>query len=177
MRGTRVNIILNPEMIREETGFTGGVEYEYPHFQGGVIDNLEATDEEIEYEIYVGRIQDFNQRGSNWRFNTVDSLDIHFGEYRPLRGSSYIELPPFIAAKKAVINLKKKDQESFKWCVWRFFHLHEDHPERISTKIKEQSEKFNSSGISFPVELSDISRFEKQNTDIAVNFLGFIHSE
>ena len=47
-RQTKVNIILNLEMIREETGFTGDVEYKYPHFQSGIIENLEATDEEIE---------------------------------------------------------------------------------------------------------------------------------
>ena len=57
------------------------------------------------------------------------------------------------------------------------------HPERITNKLKEQSEKFDWSGISFPVELSDISKFEKQNSDISVNVLGFekknifIHSE
>ena len=47
-RQKKVNIILNPEMIREETEFTSGVEYDYPHFQGGVIDNLAATDAERE---------------------------------------------------------------------------------------------------------------------------------
>ena len=31
-RQTRVNIILNPEMVREESFFTGDDEYEYPHF-------------------------------------------------------------------------------------------------------------------------------------------------
>ena len=100
-------------------------------------------------------------------------IHIHVGEYRPLRGTSYIKLPPFIALKKAVIDLKNKDQECFKWCVSRFFNLHENHPERISTKLQKQSEKFNWSGISFPVELSDISKFEKQNADIAVHVYGF----
>ena len=53
-------------MIREETEFTSDVEYDYPHFQGGVIDNLAATDEEREYDIanetIQERIQNYNQR-------------------------------------------------------------------------------------------------------------------
>ena len=44
-RQTRVSIILNPEIIREETEFTTDIEYDYRYFQGGVIDNLAATDE------------------------------------------------------------------------------------------------------------------------------------
>ena len=55
-RGTKVNIILNPEMIREESEFTDNVQYAYPHFQSGVIINLEATDEEREYDIAEDRI-------------------------------------------------------------------------------------------------------------------------
>ena len=91
-RQTRVSIILNPKMIRGETEFTTDIEYDYLYFQGGVIDNLAATDEKREYNIanetIQERLQNYNQRGSNWRFNRVDFLDIYIGEYKPLRGSS-----------------------------------------------------------------------------------------
>ena len=52
----------------------------------------------------------FQRQGSNWRFHSVLSLDLHTVKYAPLGGSSYITLPKFLAAKK-VINLKNKDDE------------------------------------------------------------------
>ena len=47
------------------------------------------------------------------------SLDVHFTKYRPLNGSSYIELPKFIESKKAVVNIKHADDQCFKWCITR----------------------------------------------------------
>ena len=52
--------------------------------------------------------------GSNWRFRSVLGLDIHTVKYEPLGSSSYIPLPKFLAAKKAIINLKNEDDECFK---------------------------------------------------------------
>ena len=40
-------------------------------------------------------------------------------EYVPLDGSSYIPLPKFLAAKKAIINLKNEDDECLKWATTR----------------------------------------------------------
>ena len=65
------------------------------------------------------RIPDLNQRGSYWKFQRATSLEIHLAEYRPLNGSSSIELPEFIKSKKAVINMESAGEECFKWSVTR----------------------------------------------------------
>ena len=59
----------------------------------------------------------FQRQGSNLRFRSVLSLDLHTVKYEPLGGSSYIPLPAFLAAKKAIINLKNEDDECFKWPI------------------------------------------------------------
>ena len=42
-------------------------------------------------------------------------------------------------------------------------------PQRLTQRMRENSKKFNCSGIEFPVSLKDISKFEKQNDiDICV---------
>ena len=56
------------------------------------------------------RIQTLNQRGNNWIFQRVISLDTHFAGNRPLSGSSYIKLPEFVVIKKAVMNMENKDE-------------------------------------------------------------------
>ena len=53
----------------------------------------------------------FQRQGSNWRFHSVLSMDLHTVTFEPLGGSSYIPLPNFLAAKKAIINLKNEDDE------------------------------------------------------------------
>ena len=41
------------------------------------------------------------------------SLDIHHAEFRPLNGSSYIELPESIKSKTAIVNIKSADNQLF----------------------------------------------------------------
>ena len=48
----------------------------------------------------------FQWQGINWRFRSVLSLDRHAVKYESLGGTYDIPLPDFLAAKKAIINLK-----------------------------------------------------------------------
>ena len=70
-------------------------------------------------ETVLESLAKFQSQGSNWRFRSVLSLDFHTVNYEPLGGSSYIPLPAFLAPQKAIINLKKKDEECFKWAITR----------------------------------------------------------
>ena len=173
-RQTRVMLMLNSEMVRQEL-FSEESEILEAHFQTEVIENLEATDESEVFDVMVNtieeRIQNFNQRGSNWRFQRVLSLDVQLSDYIPLRGSSYIALPRFITNKKAVINIQNRDNECFKWSILRHLHPTENHPEGVSS-LREFENDLNFRGIQFPMKLTDIPRFEKQNQGISVNVFG-----
>ena len=92
------------------------------------------------------------------------SLDLHTVKYVPLGSSSYIPLPKFLAAKKAIINLKNEDDECFKWVITRALNPLEKNSERIDKKLRVKSEVLNWDGLKFPVNLSDIDKFENQNS-------------
>ena len=83
--------------------------------------NLESTNSNelfsIMKETVLETLAKFQRQGSNWRFHSVLSLDLYTVKYEPLGGSSYIPLPAFLAAKKAIINLKNEDDECFKWAI------------------------------------------------------------
>ena len=64
------------------------------------------------------------------------SLDLHIVKYEPLGGFSYIPLPGFITAKKAMINLKNEDDECFKWAITRALNPVENHHERIDKNLE-----------------------------------------
>ena len=88
-------------------------------------------------------------------------------------GSSYISLPTELSKKKAIINLKNEiDRKCFMWSVTRALNMVDDHPERIDTKLIKAIETFNWNGVAFPVDLSQIDRFEKQNPTISINVFG-----
>ena len=45
--------------------------------------------------------------------------------------------------------------------------------ERIDKKLREKSEVLNLNGLKFPVNLSDINKFENYNSSISVNVFGY----
>lgn len=109
---------------------------------------------------------------SRFAIDRILHLDVDFHKLQLTRGSSYIELPTWIFEKKAIINPKNEDEECFKWSVIAALH-HEEigaHTERIS-KLREFENRYNWQGIEFPTTIKSISKFEKNNPDIAVNVL------
>ena len=87
-------------------------------FQSKTEVNLESTDSNELFskmkQTVLESLAKFQRQGSNWRFHSVLSLDLHTLKYEPLGGSSYIPLPKFLAAKKGIINLKNENDECFK---------------------------------------------------------------
>ena len=175
-RQTRVRMILTCEMTRKEL-FSESTQILNAFFNSETVENLEGTDESAVYDRFIQtieeRIQNFNQRGSNWRFQRVLSLDAHFTDFQPLRGSTFLPLPSKISTKKAVINMKNNDDQCFKWSVTRALNPVDVHPERITKELKDQSERLEWSGLKFPVDLKQIIIFEKLNPQISINVFGF----
>ena len=101
------------------------------------------------------------------------SLDLQTVKYVPLGGSSYISHSKFLAAKKAIVNLKNEDDECFKWAVTRALNPVEKNSERIDKKLREKSEVLNWDGLKSQVNLSDINKFENHNSSISVNVFGY----
>ena len=124
-------------------------------------------------ETVLESLAKFQRQESNWRFYSVLSVDLHTVKYVPLGGSSYISLFKFLAAKKAIINLKNEDDECFKWVITRALNLVEKNSKRIEKKLREKSEVLNWDGLKFPVNLSDINKFENHNYSISVDVFGY----
>ena len=100
-------------------------------------------------------------------------LYINFDKLALTRVSSYIQVPEWIAKKKAVLNPQNRDdQECFKGLVIASLHHEEidSNPERI-TKLQRYENQCNWGSLKFPVAINKIDKFEKNNPDIAVNVL------
>ena len=90
---------------------------------------------------------------------------IHTVEFNPNKGSSYILLPDWISNKKAIVNIKNKDEKFFIWCILRYLYPRERDDNQLKD-LKKYEFSLNTKGISFPINLNDISKFEKLNPSI-----------
>ena len=111
--------------------------------------------------------------GSGWVIDSINNHYINVTTYKPLHGSSYIELPTELRnPKKGLINIKNKDDECFRWCHIRHLNPQTEHPERIKKCDKRSTEGLNYEGIEFPVSQKHYNKVEKQNS-IRINVLGY----
>ena len=139
---------------------------------------LESTDVEEVYNEMVDEIEESIQKvkyaeGSGWRFSKIINLTLHTAKWDPLNAGSYMDLPPFLKDKKALINMQNEDDECFKWCVLRALYPKDNHPERIDKNLKSKQDTLNMEGIRYPVNFRDIDRFESQNPNISISVLGY----
>ena len=114
----------------------------------------------------------FQREGSGWRLYSIKGLNVVSIKFDPLSGSRHSKVPSFIAKKKAIVNMKNDDNQCFKWAVTRALNPTDNHPERVTEELKDQAEKLNWSGITFPVKVEDIHIWEKNN-DKLVNVFGY----
>ena len=128
---------------------------------------------DIEPELNMSRQEILNvidkwvSEGSGWVIDRIDSHYINVTTYKPLHGSSYIELPTELRnPKKGLININNKDDECFRWCP------QEKDPQRIRKEDKKMINKLNYEGIEFSVFQKHYNKVEKQNT-IRINVFGY----
>ena len=140
---------------------------------------LEGTDISELYNEMVDEIEEEYQKvneseGSGWVLVGVISLVLHTTRWEPIYGSSYIPLDPYLANKKAIINMKNEDDDKcFMWCVLRALYPKNDHPERIDKDLKSKQDIINMKDIHYPVSLKAIDHFEHLNPNISISVLGY----
>ena len=61
------------------------------------------------------------------------------------------------------------NDDRFKWAITRALNPVEKHSECIDKRRREASQVLNWEGLKFPVNLSDINKFENHNSSISVN--------
>ena len=181
-RNIKAILYLNCVMKRKDSqGFTAIKRFAF-HSKGQKL-ILESTDI---YEIYQEMIDEIeeeiqkveNAEGSGWVFVEIENLTLHTSIWDPLKASSYIKLPKELKNKKAIINMKNKDNKCFMWCVLRALNPSKDkHPSRIDEDLKSKEHTLNMDGIAYPVDFRGIDRFEKQNPEISISVLGYNEDE
>ena len=117
-------------------------------------------------------ISQWVSEGSGWTVESIESHHLNIANYSPLKGSSYIDLPPEIKNPKSLINIKNEDNECFRWCHIRHLNPQNKNPQRIKKIDKNLIKQLDYSNIEFPVTVKQINKIEKQN-NIRINLFGY----
>ena len=181
-RRTKVNLDAHILMhkIDAQTGDT--LEEKPSELKSGyqVLDQLTPVDEIFDQAVtkMEESLATYLRDGSGWSLSKVVSLVVTFLEYRPFRGSSFIKLPKGVRNNKGVLNVKNKDDQSFRWAVT--MSLNPDlcdgkDPGRVTKKIQEASGEYDFTDIEFPTPVCEATmrKFETNNPGIMVSLLGY----
>ena len=173
-KGIKFYITLKVKMKKEKED---GTIYAEPYFSSSTmtVTNKDQILEKIVVaeEVISTRIGEWLSEGSGWIVEEILNHYINVASYIPLRGNSYIPLPEELRnSKKGLINLKNEDNKCFLWCHIRHLNPAKKDPQRIKLTDREFSKKLPYSGVSFPVQIKDIGKIEKQNS-VTINIFGY----
>ena len=131
----------------------------------------------MEFDSFVetmkGEIEAWSARGSGWVFDRIMVAYVNVARYQPLRGGTYLELPQKLKNKKAVINVRNRDEECLKWALRAalFPVPHGKNPQRPGSYPVANG--INCKGIDFPTPVKQIDKLEAQNRNLAINVFGW----
>ena len=112
------------------------------------------------------------ERGSGWVVKGTSAAYLRISRFEPLRGGSYMPLPKFIQSKKAVVNIKNKDDRCLRWVMKAAKFPVKQNAERPSKYPKDTDNGFDFTGISFLTPLTEIPKVEAQN-NARINVFGY----
>ena len=172
-KNIKVRFVLVCIMEKKETSVDGKLTFniqDKAYFHSKLHINLEATNEKTllarVIHTILENINTYQQNGSGWYFKEIVNLEIHTVDYRPMKGGSYIPLPDWIMRKKAIVSLRNKDNKCFIWSILRYLHPREKNDSRLTDLYQYEHELNIPRGITFPVKVKDITKFESLNPDI-----------
>ena len=160
-----LEVTFEKDTIDSKTGKRASI-YKTAFFNGKAKTITKPND--IEPELNKSRQEILNvinkwvSEGSGWVIDRIDSHYINVTLYKPLNGSSYLELPTELGnSKKGLINMKNEDEECFRWCHIRHLNPKTKYPERIKKEDKKMINELNYDGIDLPLSQKHYNKVEK----------------
>ena len=150
-----LEITFEKETIDSKTGERVSI-YKTAFFNGKA--NAITKTNDIKSELSMSRQEILNvidkwiSEGLGWVIDRIHNHCINVTTYKPLNGSSYIELPMKLRnPRKGLINIKNKDNKCFRWCHIGHLNQQKKDPQRIKKGDKQFIGGLDYKGIEFPV--------------------------
>ena len=161
----------------ERNGETQEMSHYFKEDQPHVFTRNDKEQIEQKYEEFMerikGEIENWSLQGSGWEIESIELAYVNVAKYQPLRGGTYLRLPAELAKKKAIINVKNKDNECLKWAIRAALFPPKDGKNPQRPNKYPQNDGINYEGIDFPTPVKQIDKLEKQNPNLAINVFGW----
>ena len=118
----------------------------------------------------------FIRDASGLRFNGIHGVAAYFAKHTPLAGSAYVELPPFLGSKKAIVNVKNTDNRCFGYALLSALHPQALHVDRASKYDPLFHQHENIASLNYPVMIEDLPEVER-TLQIPINVYSFFDDE
>ena len=177
LKSVKVSFGLQVEFSIERDGGTQYMERYFRENEPHVFNRNDEDQIKTEFDGFVerikGEIESWSERGSGWVLERIMTAYVNVARYQPLRGGTYLPLPVNLAKKKAIINVKNRDNECLKWALRAALFPPKDgnHAERPSKYPVKDG--INYEGIDFPTKGKQIDKLEAQNKNLAINVFGW----
>ena len=136
--------------------------------------NFTSEDYETVKENLLEQVATYQELGSGWTFNRVESYDIDIATFNRINGKSYVELPKVLRDQKAYKNIKNFDNLCFPKSITEAIFPRRKNGERDNDELKRNMNKLNWEGIEFPADPVKASKkFEMNNPGYAINVYGY----
>jgi hypothetical protein len=123
-------------------------------------------------------LDEFLRNGSGWRFNRALAFDIEVARVRPITGGNNTNLNLKNFRQKIFLyNPCNKDEKCFLYCIAHYLYQDKltetEKKKREEKKYKKFIKRFDIANISFPISISGIKKFLKQNQhlNLKINIL------
>ena len=139
------------------------------------MNNFDDIYQNIEEE-FLAWVDKFQDNGSGFVFEEIIKTNIRLSRTNFLRASSYF--PHDLGRRTCILNIQNNDQKCFTWSILAKIYppQQSNHTTRVSNYTPYEYQ-LNMNNIEYPVKITDISKFEKQNPQIAINVFALEKSD
>ena len=177
LKSVKVSFGLQVEFSIERDGETQYMEHYFRENEPHVFNRNEEDQIKKEFDRFVerikGEIESWSERGSGWVLERIMVAYVNVVRYQPLRGGTYLPLPTNLAKKKAIINVKNRDNECLKWSLRAALFPPKDGKDPQRPNKYPVNDGINYEGIDFPTPVKHIDKLEAKNKNLAINVFGW----
>ena len=177
LNSVKVSFGLQVKFSIERNGETQHMEHYFKEKEPHVFNRHDEELMEQKYEEFIertkGEIENWSEKGSGWEVERIETAYVNVACYQPPRGGTYLPVPANLAKKKAIINVKNRDNKCLKWALRAalFPAPNGKNPNRPSSSPV--NDGVNYGGIDFPTPVKQIDKLKTQKKNLAINVFGW----
>ena len=173
LNSVKVSFGLQVKFSIEKNGETQHMKHYFKEEEPHVFNRHDKELIEQKYDEFIerikGEIENWSVKGSGWEVERIETAYENVARYQPLRGGTYLPLPANLAKKKAIINVKNRDNECLKWALRAALFPPQDGKDPQRPSKYPVNDGINYGGIDFPTPVKQIDKLEAQNKKLAIN--------